>query len=343
MNVRPVVGHVCGDPSAAANPALQPVDVRRTLSPYVFGGRDRTTRLRATRWAGEFIRATLTPDGPGTLVLRWNIATAESPKTVDARSRRLPTQIPEAEILTTKVDVFGPGGDWLGAGADRLLGADDHGAAWLQSGPHPLVARAAREFSGVRIGASGCLYHELLPVVLGQRITAGEAVRQWAALCDELGDPAPGPIAGLRLPPEPSRLAATPTWWFHPHGVEVHRARPLIEIARHSDKLWAWSELSATEAWDRLSALSGVGAWTIGSALGPALGDPDAFAVGDFHLKNLVSYNLAGEPRGTDSRLVELLEPYRGQRGRVVRWIGLAGVAPPKYGPRQRVLPMHRW
>ena len=46
-----------------------------------------------------------------------------------------------------------------------------------------------------------------------------------------------------------------------------------------------------------------------------AMGDPDAVAVGDFHLKNLVSTALAGEPRGTDQRMLELLAPYAGQRG----------------------------
>ena len=50
-----------------------------------------------------------------------------------------------------------------------------------------------------------------------------------------------------------------------------------------------------------------------------AMGDPDAVAVGDYHLKNLVVHALAGEPRGTDERMLELLAPYAGQRGRVIR------------------------
>ena len=41
-----------------------------------------------------------------------------------------------------------------------------------------------------------------------------------------------------------------------------------------------------------------------------------------------------GEPRGDDARMLELLEPYRGQRARVVRLIERAGVTAPKYGPR---------
>ena len=49
-----------------------------------------------------------------------------------------------------------------------------------------------------------------------------------------------------------------------------------------------------------LGRLRGIGEWTIGSVLGPAMGDPDAVAVGDYHLKNTVAWALAGEARATD-------------------------------------------
>ena len=65
-----------------------------------------------------------------------------------------------------------------------------------------------------------------------------------------------------------------------------------------------------------------------------ALGDTDAVSVGDFHLPNLVAFALAGEPRGTDARMLELLEPYRDQRARVVRLLELSGIRAPRYGPR---------
>ena len=73
------------------------------------------------------------------------------------------------------------------------------------------------------------------------------------------------------------------------------------------------------------------------------MGDPDAVAVGDFHLKNVVSYALAGEPRGTDERMLELLAPYAGQRGRVVQLLLRDGHRAPSFGPRRRILPMAQW
>jgi 3-methyladenine DNA glycosylase/8-oxoguanine DNA glycosylase len=208
---------------------------------------------------------------------------------------------------------------------------------------HPAVLRAQRNHPKVRFGASHMLYHELIPTILGQRITAGEAIRQWHLLCHRLGEPAPGPAPGLLLPPSPAALIGHPVWWFHPLGIEARRAQALRAVAKHAEKLWAWAALPAIDVPDRLSLLPGVGPWTIGSVMGPAMGDPDAVPVGDFHLKNLVSYALAGEARGTDERMLELLAPYAGQRGRVVRLLQLDGHSPPAFGPRHRILPMARW
>jgi 3-methyladenine DNA glycosylase/8-oxoguanine DNA glycosylase len=88
------------------------------------------------------------------------------------------------------------------------------------------------------------------------------------------------------------------------------------------------------EAEARLRAIPGVGAWTAAEVAGRAWGDPDAVSVGDFHVPNLVAWTLAGEPRGDDARMLELLEPFRGQRARVVRLLEISGIRPPAFGPR---------
>ena len=199
---------------------------------------------------------------------------------------------------------------------------------------HPLVTRAAHQRPGFAAGASGDLYHALLPTIIGQRITAGEAVRQWALLAYRLGEPAPGPFPGLLLPPSPRAPGVDmPTWWFHPLGIEVKRARTLVAVARIVHRLWEWATLGADEAAAKLALVPGIGPWTIGMVRGPVFGDDDAVPVGDFHFPRTVSWNLAGEPRGDDARMLELLEPFRPQRGRVLRLVGLAGKRAPAFGP----------
>lgn len=300
-------------------PAVDPRGVHTTLSVLRFGRSDPTTVLTP----GRFVRATLTPDGPATLLVRWATdADGDATAGIDA-------------------EAWGPGADWMLAGVDRLVGALDHGS--VEALGHPVVARAIRNHPRLRLGASGTLFHDIVPVVLGQRITAGEAVAQWRRLVESLGEAAPGPFPGLRLPPAPRALVDRPTWWYHPLGVEGRRAETIRELARRADHLWDWSQLPSHECAAKLALLPGVGQWTIGSVLGPVLGEPDAVAVGDFHLKNTVSYALAGEPRGTDERMLALLEPYRGQRGRVVRLLALDGHHAPAFGPRRRILPMNRW
>ena len=262
------------------------------------------------------VRAVLTEDGPATFAMSWSTGTLE-------------------------VEAWGPGAGRAAADARRMAALDRRPPPLPDV--HPVVTAAARRFPGLWAGASGDLYHALLPSIIAQRITSGEAIRQWSRLCRELGEPAPGPSLGLVLPPHPDRLAGRPAWWFHPLGIEAKRARALTEVARVARRLWEWVRLPTDDVAAKLRLIRGVGPWTVGSVLGPACADDDAVAVGDYHLPSIVSWNLAGEPRATDDRMLALLEPFRGQRGRVVRLLVLAGRTPPKFGPRRRVLPMHRW
>lgn len=299
-----------------------PRSLRRTLGIHRAGFGDPTTRISD----GTFTRATITPAGPGTLTIRW----AADPA-------------PAAEC-GLDAEAWGPGADWLLERVDDLTGATDRPGVFEHA--HPAVERSLRLTRGGRIGASRMLYHHLLPTIIGQRITGGEGVRQWARLCQALGEPAPGPpdvVEAMRLPPSPDSLHRRPAWWFHPLGIERKRAQTLTEVARHAEKLWRWTESGSEVAAEKLALLPGVGPWTIGSSLGPVLGDPDAVPVGDYHHPNTVAWALAEEPRADDDRMLELLEPYRGQRGRVL-WAltSIAGGAP-KFGPRQRILPMARW
>ena len=99
-------------------------------------------------------------------------------------------------------------------------------------------------------------------------------------------------------------------------------------------------DLPLPDAYARLMAVPGIGPWTTAEVGVRALGDDDAVSVGDFHLPNLVAFALAGEPRGDDARMLELLEPYRGQRARVIRLLELSGIRAPRYGPRLSIQPI---
>ncbi len=286
-------------------------DLARTLRAQSTGGSDPTTVVRP----GEAWRATRTPHGPGTLRV------AQRGGEVHA-------------------EAWGPGADWLLDGVPALLGL--HRPLPAVGDHHPLVTRAAARHPGLTLGASRSIFHALVPAVLGQRVTAGEATRSWARLCWTLGEAAPGP-ARLRLPPAPDRVAAQPSWWYHRFGIERRRAETIIRAARVAHRLEEIVDMPLVEGLARLASVPGIGPWTVAEVALPALGDVDAVPVGDYHVKNAVAWALAGEPRATDERMLELLEPWRGHRAVVLRLLALEGSGAPKFGPRQRVQPIARY
>jgi 3-methyladenine DNA glycosylase/8-oxoguanine DNA glycosylase len=129
-------------------------------------------------------------------------------------------------------------------------------------------------------------------------------------------------------------VAEVPYFRFHPWGVERRRAEVIRALCARAASLDALADVPFDEARRRLEAMPGVGPWTSAEVTRLSFGDPDAVSVGDYHLPNIVAWALAGEERGTDERMQELLEPYRGQRGRVQVLLERSQITPPAYGPR---------
>jgi 3-methyladenine DNA glycosylase/8-oxoguanine DNA glycosylase len=287
------------------------VDLRRSLAPLVSSAQDPTIRLRPD----EVVRASVTPDGPATVHV---------------------TRTGERRFTAT---AHGAGAAWALEHAPALVGADDRVEGFTPE-LHPFVARAHHRRRGLRIVRTGTVWDLLVPTILAQRVTGGEAARSWTRLVRQHGEPAPGPF-GLQLAPSPEVCGTLPDHTWHRLGVERSRAAAVRSAARHAAKLERALALPREQRLRTFCLVPGIGPWTTELALRSAAGDPDAVEVGDFHVKNQVAWNLAGRPRGTDQEMLELLAPFAGHRGRVVRLVGNAGQRPPAFGPRLRVVPVH--
>ena len=285
-----------------------PLDLTRTLAVHRRGPGDPTMRLLP----GGAIRGTRTHDGPATLELH-----------------QLGNRI-EAEA-------WGPGAEAALEAVPALIGLEDDRAGFAPE-HHPLIRDLERRHRGIRIGRTGAVLEALVPAILEQKVTGTEAWRGFRGLVRRWGEPAPGPHGagprGLRLLPDAATIASIPYHALHPVGIERRRADLVRRVAIHAERLEEVVRLPREAVEARLRAIPGIGPWTAAEVMVRALGDADAVSVGDFHLPHLVAFALAGEIRGTDARMLELLEPWRGHRARVIRLLELSGVRPPAFGPR---------
>jgi 3-methyladenine DNA glycosylase/8-oxoguanine DNA glycosylase len=230
------------------------------------------------------------------------------------------------------VKAWGPGADWAVAQAPALCGEQDDDTGFVPA--HPLVVRLHREIRGIRMPRTQAVFEALLPSVILQQVTTEEAVNSYRHLVNAMGEPAPGPVT-LKLPPSPQVLAGTPYWAFHRFGIERRRAEVIIRAARSAKRLEETLTMDRESAYQRMLAFPGVGPWTAAKVAMAALGDADAVPVGDYHLKHSIGFAFEGTARSTDERMLELLEPYRGHRARVIRLITAAGIAAPRFGPKR--------
>lgn len=277
-------------------PAPTPYDLVRTLAAQQFGPGDPTLRLLPQ----EVQKAAWTPEGPVALRLR-------------AIQDRVHSE------------AWGPGAAWATERLPGYLGLEDEPVDL----PKPLSGR----LPGMRLQRVPWLHETVYEVILRQRVQSDEAHRAHGHLVRHHGAEAPGPLP-LRLPPPPERLARLSGHEWFMAGVDHKRAACVREAVVSPWRLAALHGMPREEARRRLAALPGVGPWTREFVMGLGLGDPDAVPTGDYWLPHAVSLLLAGEPRATDARMVELLEPFRGQRFRAVRIILLTGGGPQRRGPR---------
>jgi 3-methyladenine DNA glycosylase/8-oxoguanine DNA glycosylase len=139
----------------------------------------------------------------------------------------------------------------------------------------------------------------------------------------------------MRVCPPAEAWRRVPSWDWHRAGVDPKRAKAAVEASRVAAGLERTLELGrgGAEVARRLRTVPGVGIWTAAETSQRAHGDPDAPSFGDLHVPALVGLALIGREVDDDGML-ELLDPWRGARQRVVRLILLSGVRRPRIAPK---------
>ncbi len=280
-----------------------PGELRATLSGLGRGPYDPTIAL-GTR---EVWRATNTPDGPGTQRLT-------------------------AVAGGIEVEAFGPGARWLVDRAPALVGVHDRGHEFVPS--HPRIAELHHRYRGLRLTTAANPVEIMVPTILEQKVTSIEAHRAYRRLVRAHGHVAPGPRP-LMLPPTPAELASLTSFEWHACGVERRRAETVRAVCQRGPSIERVAERGSAEFQRAIVSIPGIGVWTATTVALLAFGDPDAVIVGDYHLPSFVGWNLVGERDADDARMLELLEPFRPHRARVVALLGREGVHAPRRAPKR--------
>lgn len=241
---------------------------------------------------------------------------------------------------------WGPGARHALETVPSLLGFHDDWASFddpsfAASLPHR-VREARRRHPALRLPATGRMVDALVPAILEQKVTALEARRGYALLLRKFGSIAPGAgtdpavPADLLVTPTPRQWATIPSWEWHKAGVGPQRSATVLRMLKSASGLERLSALPVADAGAKLQSIPGIGIWTAAEVTQRTHGDPDQVAVGDYHLSAYVGWALAGEPVD-DAGMLELLEPWRGHRQRVVRLLQLSGFRKPSFGPRMTI------
>ncbi|MGW5974216.1 DNA-3-methyladenine glycosylase family protein [Streptomyces sp. NPDC055186] len=302
-----------GVPRQAPAPALVrtwvpdgPLDPGLVLAPLRRGPGDPTFRALPD---GSVWRASLTPAGPGTL-----------------RVTRHGGEV--------RGEAWGPGADWLLERLPDLLGAGDDPAAFVPR--HKVLALTRHRRPGLRLLRTGLVLESLIPSVLEQKVTTDEAYRAWRLLVRKYGEPAPGPAPErMSVMPSPRTWALIPSWEWHRAGVDTKRASTVLRAVRVAARLEEAVGMAPAAARARLELVPGIGPWTSTETVQRSHGSADEVTVGDLHLPGIVGWALAGDRDADDAAMLELLEPYAGQRHRAARLILLSGRTPARRAPKR--------
>ncbi|HWH26444.1 MAG TPA: DNA-3-methyladenine glycosylase 2 family protein [Pseudolysinimonas sp.] len=232
---------------------------------------------------------------------------------------------------------WGVGAEEALAAVPELLGNGDDDAGFDPT-RHAVVRELHHRIRGLHLTRARRILPFLVPTILAQKVTGIEAKRAWRQLVMRHGEAAPGPApVGMRVAPPPSVWRRVPSWEWHRAGVGPQRSDTVMRAVAVGDSLERAVTVEAGEAKRRMQTVPGIGVWTAHEVVQRSHGDPDSVSVGDFHVAKRVGWALTGQ-RVDDDGMLELLEPWRGHRQRVVRLIEAAGLDYERHGPRMTIV-----
>jgi AraC family transcriptional regulator of adaptative response / DNA-3-methyladenine glycosylase II len=226
------------------------------------------------------------------------------------------------QVEADRIAITGSADDALDADwADRVLGVD----VALPAFADPVMAALAQRHAGLRPWAAGSLFEGFVSAIVGQSISLAAAATTEQRLFQSCNDAIA--LAGRLFwpPPRPDQLAAASPATIRSSGVTMRRAEALCAMAARfaAAPVPASGPAAESGAPDAESFLeiSGIGVWTVRSALLWGLALPDAHPAGDLALLRATAAHYADVATFRDlDRIAECWRPYRGWAARLL-WL----------------------
>jgi 3-methyladenine DNA glycosylase/8-oxoguanine DNA glycosylase len=191
----------------------------------------------------------------------------------------------------------------------------------------PIMAALARKHAGLRPWSAGSLFEGVVSSIVGQSISVAAAATTERRLCQRFNK-------GLHLdgrefwpPPRAEQLASSSAAFVRESGVTTKRAEALVAVATlfASEPGAVAFAVDPFAAVERLAAISGIGPWTVQSALLWGIAAPDAHPTRDVALLRAarVHYPDVADFKDLD-QLASRWQPHRGWAARLL-WLDLLG------------------
>ena len=191
----------------------------------------------------------------------------------------------------------------------------------------PIVAALACKHAELRPWSAGSLFEGVVSSIVGQSISVAAGATTERRLYERFNG---GVVVDGRQfwpPPHPEQLASSNAAFIRESGVTTKRAEALVAVgtlfAAEPTSVGLFADL--VTAAERLVSISGIGPWTVQSALLWGVAAPDAHPTRDVALLRAAR---AHYPEISDlkelDRVAERWKPYRGWAARLL-WLDLLG------------------
>src|SRR5215216_7881576 len=149
-----------------------------------------------------------------------------------------------------------------------------------------VLASLARKHAGLRPWSAGSLFEGVVSSIVGQSISVAAAATAEKRLYERFNE---GIVIDGRQfwpPPLPEQLASSSATFVRASGVTTKRAEALVAVGTlfASEATRAAFDADPAAAVERLLSISGIGPWTVQSALLWGIAAPDAHPTRDIAL-----------------------------------------------------------